>query len=335
MIKTGVSYFGNRILWHVAEDMKMVRENNCNFVVHTFSEEDMEFYKDTMKEIIEISHREGLEVYIDPWAVGGIFGGESYSKFIAEHLDVRQISRSGDSLPAACLNNERFLEFMFKWIDVAYQIGADIFFWDEPHFYIYRTIARDKQDWACRCSVCKKLFKKHFEYNMPSELTKDVGIFKEDSVINFLKKLCKYVKDYRKKNALCLLPFKDWGGVVNWSKAVSIMELDIFGTDPYWRVGEKDVGGYVRRFSKKVYKLCKEYGKEPQIWILNFRIKAGTEGDIRKAVLSAFEEGIRNISAWGFYGAGYMSYLRSDNPKKVWKVLGDVYREIHSGYYKD
>ena len=50
MLKTGVSYFGSRIQRHVREDMRDIREHNCNFVVHTFSETDLEFYKDTMKE---------------------------------------------------------------------------------------------------------------------------------------------------------------------------------------------------------------------------------------------------------------------------------------------
>ena len=81
-IKTGVSYFGNRILRHVREDMEDIRAHNCDFVVHTVSEEDMAFYKGTMKDIVAVSRDAGLEVYLDPWAVGGIFGGETYSKFI-------------------------------------------------------------------------------------------------------------------------------------------------------------------------------------------------------------------------------------------------------------
>ncbi|NQU73651.1 MAG: hypothetical protein HQ547_02955 [Candidatus Omnitrophica bacterium] len=338
MLKTGVSYFGSRIQRHVKEDMQDIKDHNCNFVVHTFSETDLEFYKGTMKEIVEISHGLGLEVWVDPWAVGGVFGGEAYSKFVAVNLEAREISAKGESLPAACLNNAQFRDFMLSWIDAALELKPDVFFWDEPHFYLYPLdqMERDSTLWACRCEVCRREFKKRFGYEMPVESNDDIKLFKEDSIIDFLKTMCEYVKNRAPKtenqeprtikNAVCFLPFKgSLGGIMDWSKAAAIKSLDIIGTDPYWKVGEKDVGSLVRGFSKKIYDLAQEYNKEGQIWILNFRIKKGTHKDIKTAVMAAHKEGIRNIAAWSYLGTGCMSYLASDDPQGVWDTLGEAF----------
>ena len=338
MMKTGVSYFGSRIQRHVKEDMADIAAHNCNFVVHTFSEADLEFYKGTMKEIAEISRNCGLEVWLDPWAVGGVFGGEAYSKFIAANLDTREISaKTGESLPAACLNNKKFRGFMLGWIDAALWIGPDVLFWDEPHFYLYPLdeMERDPALWACRCGTCRELFEKRFGYLMPVDINDDVKLFKEDSIIEFLKTMCDYAKctPYPAsrtpiKNAVCFLPFKGaLGGIMDWSKAARIESLDIIGTDPYWILGGRkwDVKKIVGEFSEKIYALSKEYGKEGQIWILNFRIKKGTEKDIETAVEVAYNKGIRNLAAWSYLGTGCMSSLASDDPQKVWATLGEAF----------
>lgn len=337
MLKTGISYFGSRIQRHVKEDVKDIVRHHCNFIVHTFSETDLEYYRGTMKEICAISRKAGLEIWVDPWAVGGVFGGETYSRFVSKNLDARERSAKGESLPAACLNNERFRDFMFGWIDAAFELGPDVFFWDEPHFYLYPLdqMEKDPTLWACRCSVCRRRFKKRFGYEMPVKINHDIRLFKEDSIVEFLKTMCDYVKRNKRsacdepKNAVCFLPFKGvLGGIMDWSKAARIESLDIIGTDPYWKVGEKDVKGYVRRFSKRIHALATRYGKEGQIWILNFRIKKGTEKDIETAVMAAYKEGIRNIAAWSYLGTGCMSYLASDDPEKVWDALGEAFRKI-------
>jgi len=360
VLKTGVSYFGSRIQRHVKEDMENIVRHNCNLVVHTYSESDMEFCEGTMKEIVDLSHKQGLEVWIDPWAVGGVFGGESYSKFVAKNLDAREVSsKTGELLPAACLNNEKFKDFMRSWVDSAIYIGADCIFWDEPHFYLYPLdqMERDPQLWACKCDCCRGKFKERFNYDMPSELNDDIKLFKEDSIVDFLRTMCDYVKtsDQRpkgvpqgpersegsvvegrpategSKNAVCFLPFKgEHGGIMDWSKAAKIDSLEIIGTDPYWKAGERDVAGLVSKFSRKITDLAKQYNKEGQIWILNFRIKRGTERDIETAVMAAYNEGIRNLAAWSYEGTGCMSSLTSDDPEKVWNELSKAYLKIRN-----
>jgi len=47
-----------------------VVEAGCNTVLHTFSENGLRFYQETMCEIVRSSKERGLEVYIDPQGVG-------------------------------------------------------------------------------------------------------------------------------------------------------------------------------------------------------------------------------------------------------------------------
>ncbi len=330
-MKLGVSYFGSRMPDDVAEDMKAIRENGCNFVVHTFAEEDLEFYRGTMENIIKASKKEKLEVWLDPWGVGQTWGGESYSSFIAKNVDTMQVNAEGNLVPAACINNPKYMEFMQEWTDAAIDIGADCIFWDEPHFYIYAEDEGSK-GWACRCKVCQDLFKKRFKKDMPLVMNEEIRLFKEDCLVDFLKLLCDYAKKKRVLNSMCYLPFENTSTFNDWSKVAKISSLDIIGTDPYWRRGQsvKQITEKVGSFSKRIANLAKTYSKEGQIWILNFNIKEGEESNINLAVETAVREGIKNIAAWSYYGTYQMSNLASENPEKVWKTLGSAYKKLKS-----
>jgi len=136
LIRTGISYFGNRNPRHFLADLEEMKSHHCNFIVHTFSENDQLFYKYTLAELIKLSKAAGLEVYVDPWGVLRIFGGEATSDFAFKHREICQILHTGETAPGACLNHPQSREFMFKWIDDAVEIGAAVLFWDEPHFFI-------------------------------------------------------------------------------------------------------------------------------------------------------------------------------------------------------
>lgn len=339
-MKLGVSYFGSRMPDDVAADMKAIRDNGCNFVVHTFSEEDLEFYCGTMEKIVRACKKQALEVWLDPWGVGKTWGGETYSEFIAKDVSTMQVNAEGHLVPAACLNNPKYRKFMLKWTDAAVDIGADVIFWDEPHFYIYpedegcppaqQNAGRAGKGWACRCKICQNLFEKRFKKDMPVAMDEDVRLFKEDCLVDFLKFLCDYAKKKGITNSMCYLPFENSSTFRDWSKVAKIDSLDIIGTDPYWRKGQTapQVKERVAAFCKKILKLSREYNKEGQIWILNFGIKKGEEKNIEAAINAAYKEGIRNIAAWSYYGTYQMSHLASDDPKKVWQMLGNMYKRL-------
>ena len=327
-LKTGVSYFGNRFLRHFRKDLRQIRRAHCNFIVLTFSETDLQYYEGTMRDFVKASHDEGLEVYLDPWGVGHAFGGESYSEFLLYHPEARQVSSKGEVLPIACLNSSLFHQFLRRWCEAAFRMKIDTFFWDEPHFYLFRKPA-EKRLWSCRCSVCQALFRKREGYRMPTERTPDVERFREWTLIRFLKHFCDFTKKEGFRNAVCFLPrVFDRDSLKDWSKVAALPSVDIVGTDPYWHP-RQDVRSYVGSHAEELVALTRRTHKEPQIWILNYRIPRGDEKKILLATRVAYEAGIRNLAAWSYWGTGPMSWLTSADPDRVWKTLARAYGELH------
>jgi len=328
-LRCGVSYFGNYFLKHFKEDLKEMVRGGCHFIVLTFSEQDLQYYPGTIKDFVKASHDAGLEVHLDPWAVGRVFGGESYSEFLVHHPETRQIGSNGASLPIACLNHPAFQAFLRRWCDAGFHCQIDTFFWDEPHFHIFKG-KKEKGLWACRCAICRKLFSEKFGKAMPKTLTEEVLLFREETVVRFLKYFCDYTKKEGFRNAICLLPqVYSIHALQDWTPVARIKSLDILSTDPYWHAGVKDVEGLVRHYARQVYHLAVRHGKEPQIWVLNFKIKKGEEEKIEMALEAAYAVGVRNFAAWSYKGTGQMSCLASDDPVRVWKTLTRTYLAFH------
>jgi len=179
MIKTGVSYYGPRSLPHVEADMAAIKANHVSYVVHTFSENDFMFYRQTMKDIFDITRRQGLGVHADPWGLLGIFGGEAFSDFVSFQTDVRQVLSDKRSGAAACPNHPDTLKFMKKWVDAAVEAGADVIFWDEPHFYMPGRFGRSESRtvWGCLCDYCRAKYKRMYRKNMTAKKTQIQKIY--------------------------------------------------------------------------------------------------------------------------------------------------------------
>lgn len=338
MIQTGVSYYGCRIPWRAREDLQAIADNACTFVVHTFSEEDHEFYAKAVGEIVRDTRALGLEAWLDPWGVGQAFGGETYSSLVMKRRDLCQVSAKGEPLPIACLNHPDFLGYLAGWAKTAVELGAQVLFWDEPHFFIYpegpetgppeveRSFATPT-GWACRCATCQAKFQAAFRQPMPATLTPEVLKFKEDCLVEFLAFLCDQGRRLNVRNAMCYLPFENSSTFSDWARVAALPGIDIIGTDPYWRAGQADVAAHVGRAAKRIADLAFAHRKEGQIWILNFNIPRGEEGKIVEAVDATYAAGIRNLAAWSYYGAGYIS-LASQDPQRVWETLGTAYHAL-------
>lgn len=327
--KLGVSYFGVRNPEHVAEDVRRMVEAGCNVVVHTLSEEDLRFYRETMRHIVALSKGYGLEVYLDPWGVGGVFGGEAFTHFALEHDEARQVLANGAKAPAACPNSQLFRGFMRQWIMTAVDMGADVLFWDEPHFFLPAWHGLPPELWACRCPACQDLFLREFGYPLPGALTPEVREFQEHSLYLFIKELTAFAKSLGVRNALCLLP--EWGAPTaverKWEKFASLESIDVFGTDPYWLWAGRSFSEF-EFFVQTVKQLAERFNKEPQIWVQACKVRAGEEPWVGKAVRTAYRLGIRNILAWSYLGTAYMSCVRSDQPEKVWAELVQAFWAI-------
>ena len=110
-MSAGCSYFGVRIVRHVRRDLADLVARGYTGVLHTFSENDLAYYRGTIGEIVAASHAAGLTVQLGPWGLGRTFGGEAESRFVAFHPEECQLLDDGRRVAAACLNSSVYRAF--------------------------------------------------------------------------------------------------------------------------------------------------------------------------------------------------------------------------------
>src|SRR5690606_24804080 len=115
--------------------------------------------------------------------------------------------------------NPKFIEFMNQWTDDALAIGADVAFWDEPHFYLPSWQGGRPGTWGCRCAHCQTKFRDMTGGEMPAEETLDVVNFKKHCTVEFLLTQMRRVKAGGRRNSLCLFPTKhDAENIRHWEQ---------------------------------------------------------------------------------------------------------------------
>lgn len=335
----GVSYFSNRMPEHFIRDLEIMKKNGMNQVLLTFSENDQEFYHENIREFVDQAHDLQMRVYIGPWSVGGVFGGEADSKYIAWYVEGRQVLNNRDRAPSACMNNPHFRRFFTSWIESAIQTGADVLFLDEPHFFIpgwnnpyHRS---DTHLWGCRCQCCQEKFQQENHVSMPEEVTELVDQFRRKSIWDFVAWACQEAKRIKPTilTSLCLVTDEYFLNSDLPYQLTKIEALDEIGTDPYWgsRTGA-ELDNYLRdeftQACRILDRIQTQYKKQSQLWIKNFLVKSGTEDAIRRGIEIADHHHLSNIMAWSYQGTRYMSKMKSEQPDKVWEVLSMAFMEL-------
>lgn len=331
-METGTSYFGVRDPRHVERDLDRFVDAGLTAILHTFSEADREYYQETMTDIVAASHDKDLTVYVNPWAVGHVFGGEALSEFVGRNPNHCQIMSTGERVAAACFNSPRFREFMREWTRDAASLGADVLFWDEPHWYIAEWYNKEFPDdaWGCRCEHCRKAYRERFDESMPTEYTEHVAQFREESLLSFLNDVMSVAREAGSRNAVCLLPSEDSEhGLRDWADLADNQNLDILATDPYWAIhaDTADPGEFVGYFAETVESLAADNGLESQIWIQGFRLDDGAEtaAAVRSATRAAIDSGVDSIFMWGYDACRTISSIACEDPESVWSAyLGEL-----------
>ncbi len=329
-MKMGMSYFGNRYVECAKAHLKNMKEMGASYVVFTFSENDFFYYERTMQELFDAAHQNGLEVWVDPWAIGGIFGGEAFSKFLLDNPDTWQVRNDGVRVPHACLNSEKFKEFLKKLVNSIAASKADYIFWDEPHWYIPQWDGvKDDSVWACRCEHCQELFKEKYDYDMPTIANDNVVEFKKSSAFSFFKEMSRYTEEKGLKNAVCFLPIENEKDIsIPYEKVASLDTIDTIGSDPYWYIFGRNIDDFVKPVTKRMLEIGRKYSKKVQMWFQGYKVPMNREEEMRKAVETMYELGVRNVAVWSYNGAAHMSYLRSEDPQKVNRVLKEIFSEF-------
>ncbi|HEV8687868.1 MAG TPA: N-acetylmuramic acid 6-phosphate etherase [Gaiellaceae bacterium] len=314
----GCSYFGVRILRHVARDLEDLARRGFTGVLHTFSENDLAYYRETMGQIVELSHELGLEVQMNPWGLGRTFGGEAESRFVTMRPEACQVLDDGRRVAAGCLNNPIYRSYCKEWADAALEAGADLVFWDEPHWVVPQDVGVDDASrWSCHCEVCRERFGRE----LPKRLTEEALAFREGSLVDFLREMVAHVHALGGRNTICVLPAVEGAhGIRDWDAVASLPGLDVFGTDPYWQVFREPAGEFVGRFASLAAQAASRAGVEPELWVPAFRLTRADIPDLQAAVDAARAAGIRRLWVWGYEACGHMSSLATPDSSAVWEA---------------
>lgn len=328
-VQTGAAYLGNRFLGHAQRDLTRIAEV-CDYVVHTFSETDLFFHKAAVRAIGEASRRAGLELWVDPWGIGGVFGGESFSKFLLDHPDDWQVLSNGRRVPAACLNRPVFRDFVHEWLLAAEEMGAQVIFWDEPHVYFHWDLEWEGV-YSCVCSFCQKRFRHAYGKAMPAHLDEQAHSFRRETLADFLSSLMARSRELKFKNALCLYAFEGYAEYDRiWERLGSLTDVDVFGTDPYWRwrPARQRPAKHVGHFTERALSLAGPLGKGVQIWIQAMRLPKGAEPEIGEACRAAVAAGATHLAAWSYDGGALLDPVLSEDPARVWAEVAEAFSRV-------
>jgi N-acetylmuramic acid 6-phosphate etherase len=314
MTTAGCSYFGVRIPRHVERDMLDLAARGYSGVLHTFSENDWAYYRETMAALVAASHRHGLWVQASPWGLGRTFGGEAESRFVAFHPDECQVVDDGRRVAAACLNSPAYRRFCGEWADWALECGVDSLFWDEPAWVVPAHVGVEPERWSCRCNHCAERFGRE----LPRELDDDVRAFREASVVDFLREMLARGGTH----TICLLPATEGAhGISDWNLVASLPGLSTFATDPYWKHWNEPAGPFVRRFARLLRETCERHRVGAQLWLPSFGLTRDEIPELEAAVAAARDEGIDDLWTWGYEACGHMSSLATPDSPAVWEAV--------------
>jgi N-acetylmuramic acid 6-phosphate etherase len=312
MNRAGVSYFGVRILRHVRRDLADIAARGYTSVLHTFSENDLAYYRGTMAEVVTASHEVGLEVQMCPWGLGRTFGGEAESRWVTMRPDECQVLDDGRRVATGCLNQPGYRAFCKEWADAALECGTDYVFWDEPHWTVPAHVGIDDPErWACCCDVCREL--------AGGEVTQE---FREASLVDFLREMTAHVAARGGKNTICLLPLTEGShGIKDWDAVAALPGLDVFATDPYWKNFDEEPGAFVGRFAQLLAETAARHGVRPQLWVPSFGLTEEDIPDLEAAIASTRAAGIEDIWTWGYEACGHMTHLATPDAPLVWEAV--------------
>jgi N-acetylmuramic acid 6-phosphate etherase len=314
----GCSYFGVRVVRHVRRDMADLAARGYTGVLHTFSENDLAYYRETFREIVEVSHDAGLIVQVSPWGLGRTFGGEAESRWVAFHPEECQVLDDGRRVAAACLNSPAYRAFCTEWADVALGAGVDAIFWDEPAWVVPQHVGVDDETrWSCRCRHCVE----RHGGPLPDDLA-SAAAFREASVVDFLREVVTHVAAHGGANTICLLPATDGAhGISDWDAVASLPGLTTFATDPYWKHWREAAGPFVGRFAALLRETCDRHEVEAQLWLPSFGLVREEITDLEAAVTAARESGIDDLWTWGYEACMHMSHLATPDAPLVWAAI--------------
>lgn len=325
-MQMGVSLFGCRKPGHMADELDQWRNKGASFVVFTYSENDLLFYKEAISSAFALAHGLRLVVWADPWGVGGIFSGETPSWFLLYHPEVWQVRADGIRVPHACPNAPRTLEFLHEWIDAVAAAGVEWVLWDEPHWYtpgVSYWPEKDKTSLlTCYCRHCRERFRTQFHRDMPEQEDEDMETFRHDSMRSLLAKVTGYAASKGLKNAVCWAPPEQLVTSLQIEEILALESVDKLAIDPYWFTIGRNVQDFFVPIVQHAVELCEDKGKPLQVWLQGFRVPRGCEEELLEAaeILARFR--VQEVAIWHHQ---WMSALLPEDPQQLDRVVDEIF----------
>jgi hypothetical protein len=329
-VRLGVSYFGNRYPSHAREDLRAIAETGAGFVVHAVSEADLRWNPETIAELVHIGREFGLQPWLSPWALGGVFGGESASYAVGEHPEACQRASDGRHLPALCPRQAVFRELMEHWTDMAANVGAEVVQWDEPHLLLpYR---RGAEPWACRCGACQEAYQARYGAAMPEMATPQVEAFLDDLMFETLSWLADTAQRRGLQSSVVLLADASYTPDF-WRAAASLPDVGYFGTTAFWYfygIAPSDLETYIALWAARTVEATAGTDASGMGWVQAFGVPAGREGEIERVVPMLEKAGVDTIAVWSYLACAAMSGLAADDPAAAWEAVRRAFAQIKS-----
>jgi hypothetical protein len=324
LVALGVSYFGNRFADHYRErDLPAIVDAGCGFVVHTFSEHDHTYYTEALHALVTATHDAGLQAWLDPWGVGGLFAGEAFSDFLVRHPDSWQVRPDGTRVAQACPNAPASRELIVQWVDAAAATGADVVFWDDPSL----PDGTDKRS-GCVCGHCHLAFLAHRGVTIPIRDHLTVTAFQRESMLAFIGDACAMAKARGLRNVVGVVPGAARGGEAALEALTSIPSVDTIATSPLWRAHRQPLDAYVTEAAADLVAACRRSGKRSMGWLQAFGIPVGAEEEIGRAAKLLANAGVEAIAAWSYWAGEPMTPVRSGDPGAAWQAVRSAFAAL-------
>lgn len=314
----GFSYFGNRYPHHARADLRAMAELGAGFVVHVMSEADLRWNPGTLGDLVQIGSGFGLQPWLTPWGVGGLFGGETASYAVGEHPEACQRDNDGRHLPALCPRRPEFRALMTEWLDAAAAAGAEIVQSDELHLSLPHRQGTER--WACRCDACRDAFRAQYGEEMPQAATPEAEAFLDDLLAETLAWIVAAAAERGMGVSVVLLP--EGYDAARWRALAEMPGVRYFGCTPFWLyqgVPPEQVESYATLWAERTVAASAGTAAEPLGWVQAFSVPAGREAEIERVTAIMADAGVTTIAYWSYLACVAMSGLAGDDPHAAWE----------------
>ncbi len=294
-----------------------MREAGIAFLVVPVSEELARFHAAGIQQLIQQARALGLEVWLDPWAWGGIFGGEAHSRVILKLPRQRDIA--GVELPAACPSAEQTARELHAFLRELTHWGADGIFLDEPHFYLQTPYPERRPVEACFCEACEATAQALWGASL-AELPREARMTLQG--FQLARLLRKATKELDGRWTLCVLPPELGGNPLFPEFAALFREMGWqIAVDPYFHLVQEEPLSFVERWVE--FLLRADPGG--WLWVPGFLLRERDLPVLENVLALAEKRGLRRVAFWSFRGTQAHARLSTAASRKAWQIFARAF----------